>query len=66
MRIIVDGREREVMDGSTVEDLITELGEPRDHIIVEVNGRMIRPAGYRSVPLAPGDKVEIVHPAFGG
>jgi len=66
MRIIVDGLEREVREGLSVVEFLTDAGEPVGHVLVEVNGTHLRPAEYTSRILREGDRVEVILPASGG
>jgi thiamine biosynthesis protein ThiS len=64
--IIIDGDEREVPDGASVADVLQILAEPAPHVLVELNGTHVPPEKQREVRLEPGDRLEIIHPAFGG
>ena len=66
MRIIVDGIPEDVPDRATVLDVLSQHGEPTTHIIVEINGSFVHPQDYGETKLKPGDRMEVVYPAFGG
>ncbi len=66
MRIIVDGLPEEIEAGSSLAELIEGRGEDTVHMIAEVNHRYIRREDYASTILNEGDKVELIHPDFGG
>jgi thiamine biosynthesis protein ThiS len=66
MELTVNGRAREVEPGKGLLDLLAELRvEPR-LVVVEHNGRILRPGQYDGVDLSAGDRVEIVHFVGGG
>ena len=65
MRLRLNGKEREVPDLATVEDLIRHLGIHR-MIVVEHNGEILPRDSYATRPLAEGDALEIVHMVGGG
>jgi len=65
MKLVVNGLEREVPDGSTVASLLKLEREPVKHVLVEINGVYL-PAGQYDRTLQEGDRVEIILPAFGG
>ncbi|HEY7461715.1 MAG TPA: sulfur carrier protein ThiS [Gemmatimonadota bacterium] len=66
MQLTVNGRARELAPGTSLLELLTSLGiEPRV-VIVEHNGRILRPGGFEGIGLAAGDRVEIVHFVGGG
>jgi len=65
MRVTVNGQERDLAAGSSVRDLLLGDREPVGHVVVEVN-REYLPRDQYGVRLREGDRVEIIHPAFGG
>ena len=66
MRIVVDGLPENVPDGVTVQEVLKQRGEPTAHIIVEINGSFVHPQIYDEKKVHPGDRMEVVYPAFGG
>ena len=66
MEISVDGLAREVPDDATLAQILVLLGEPDTHFIAEINGHYIPKAKYESTKLSPGDRLEVIYPAFGG
>jgi sulfur carrier protein len=66
VRLIVNGREREMDDGLDLVGLLrAHRLEPRV-VVVEHNGRILRPAQMEGVDLTEGDRVEIVQLVGGG
>jgi thiamine biosynthesis protein ThiS len=66
MRILVNGDHREVAEGLSVGDLLSLLGIPPQGVVVERNGEILPADGRASVPLGPGDRLEIVRFVGGG
>ena len=66
MEIIVNGFREEVGPGVSLAALIVMFEEQDDSLIVEVNGRFVHPRDYETFVIEAGDKVEMIHPAFGG
>ena len=66
MRIVVDGLHEDVPDGANVLFVLRQRSEPTTHIIVEINGSFVHPKAYDDTELKPGDRMEVVYPAFGG
>ena len=66
MRITVNGEEKDVREGLTVEVLIKELGIRREGTAIEVNKEIVPKLRYGSTLLKPGDRVEIVTFVGGG
>lgn len=64
--IIVNGKPRPVGSGSTVASLLDDLGLKPGMIVVEHNREILPRDGYGQVPLAPGDRLELVHFVGGG
>ena len=66
MKIVVNGREREVADGTSVDALLAHLGVKREYTAVAVNREVTPKGAYAATLLHDGDKVEIVRPMGGG
>ncbi|KNX37065.1 sulfur carrier protein ThiS [Luteipulveratus halotolerans] len=66
MTVIVNGLEQDHSPGSTVADLLTQLGESRAGIAVALDGTVVHRESWERTPLAPGSVVEIVSPMQGG
>ena len=66
MRISVNGKELEVAEGLSVEDLLSQLGVKREYTAVAVNREVMPKSAYGATLLRDGDHVEIVRPMGGG
>ena len=66
MQIIVNGEQRDVSEGITAEQLVTEMEITGKRIAMEVNLEIVPRSSYPEHILKPGDKVEIVHAVGGG
>lgn len=66
MRIVANGKPREVESGETVADLLAAFGWKSEWVVVEVNGEPLERARYASVYLVDGDRLEIVRAVAGG
>lgn len=64
--IVLNGEDREVPAGTTVAGLLRELSLPFPRVAVERNREIVRKTDYESVPLVPGDRLEIVTFVGGG
>jgi sulfur carrier protein len=64
--ITVNGLSEQVPAGSSLAELIERFQEMDPDLIVEHNGRFVYPNQYPSVTVSPADRVEFVHPNFGG
>lgn len=66
IRVQLNGREREIPAGLTVNGLLESLGlEPR-LVVVERNREILQRARYDEVRVAEGDRLELVHFVGGG
>jgi sulfur carrier protein len=66
MNIQVNGQGREIAAGSTVANLLGELGVTQPHVAVEVNLEVVPRAEHRDTILNDGDRVEVVTLVGGG
>ncbi|MDD5307865.1 MAG: sulfur carrier protein ThiS [Deltaproteobacteria bacterium] len=66
MEVYVNGDPALVPERSTIALLIERFEEAEKHIIVERNGCCVYPQEYATTVVAPGDRIEFIHPAFGG
>jgi sulfur carrier protein len=66
VKLKVNGKPREVADGSTVADLVASLGFGRKQVVVEHNGEPVERERFADVTLASGDVIEVVRPVQGG
>lgn len=64
LRVTVNGEERTLAAGCSMRGLLEQLCVAPRFIAVEINGALVDPAG--DVPLAGGDRVEIVRFVGGG
>jgi len=66
IRITVNGLKEEVPENATLAFLIQHFEEMDPALIVELNGRFVYPREYEAIRVSPGDRVEFIHPDFGG
>jgi sulfur carrier protein len=66
MRIIVNGAEAEIAEGSSVGDLVRQRVDDRRRVAVARNGEVVPRAEWDSTPLAERDTVEVLAPVAGG
>ena len=66
LEIVVNGEERRVPEGSTVLDLLDELGRHPRTVAVEHNGDILPRERYEATRLEEGDRLEIVGFVQGG
>jgi thiamine biosynthesis protein ThiS len=65
MRLKLNGKERDVENAATVEELIVALGIHRA-IVVERNGEIVTSRYFAETKLEEGDTLEILHMVGGG
>lgn len=65
LEITVNGEPRPIPAGSSVADLLRDLGLPPGPVAVERNREIVRREDHATTPLEDGDRLEIVT-FFGG
>jgi sulfur carrier protein len=66
MRLTVNGGDREVAEGTTLVQLLDELGLRVGSVVVERNGTALLRSEVEAAPLADGDVLELVRAVAGG
>jgi sulfur carrier protein len=66
LAIVLNGEPRSVAPGSTVLDLLSELGRHPRTVAVELNGDILPRDEYGARALHGGDRLEVVHFVQGG
>ncbi len=64
--LTVNGEPRRIAPGSSIADLVAQLGLDPQKVAVEHNAEIAPRSTLASVPLADGDVLEIVHFVGGG
>jgi sulfur carrier protein len=66
MRVKVNGTERDLADGTTLPELLKEMGLGTGWVVVERNGEALLRSETERTTLADGDVLEIVRAVAGG
>ncbi len=66
IQVTINGEPRSVPQGTSLDGLVALLGVPEDRVAVEYNKQVVRRGQWAAVPLAEGDRVEIVQFVGGG
>jgi thiamine biosynthesis protein ThiS len=66
IRIVLNGRDREIPPGTTVSGLLRELSVPATRVAVEFNGEIVRKPAFDTTEIGAGDRLEIVTLVGGG
>jgi sulfur carrier protein len=66
VRLTVNGSLRDVADGTTLVQLLTELGLRVGSVVVEHNGTALLRSEVEAAVLADGDRLELVRAVAGG
>lgn len=66
IKLIVNGQQREAVDGTTGADLLAALGIAPGAIVAEVNGDVVKREEFLARILANGDVLELVTLVGGG
>lgn len=66
MRIKINGDEKEIVNVSSLADLVAQLAMKADRVAVELNREIVPRASWEATLLKDGDELEIVHFVGGG
>lgn len=66
MVVTVNGNREQMPDGQTVKELLESKALPTDHVAVELNGGIVKRAGFGTTVLSEDDRVEILRFVGGG
>jgi thiamine biosynthesis protein ThiS len=66
LRVKINGEEREVAEGTTLETLVGLLGLEPERLAVERNRQVVRRAEWSLTVLEEADSIEVVHFVGGG
>jgi thiamine biosynthesis protein ThiS len=66
IQITVNGMSEEVQEDATLVFLIEHFQEADPALIVEHNGRYVYARQYGTIRVSPNDRLEFIHPDFGG
>ena len=66
VKIILNGREREIDPGTTIAGLLRDLSLPETRVAIEHNAEILRKTSFETLELASGDRLEIVTLVGGG
>ena len=66
MKVIINGFTEDIEPGTNMGGLIRMFEDGDANLIAEVNGRFVHPRDYTGFKVREGDRVELIHPAFGG
>ena len=66
MNAEVNGADRQIAEGSTLADLVAELGYGNRMVVIERNGEPVERARFGEIVVEDGDVIEIVRAVAGG
>lgn len=66
IRIVLNGQDRGVEPGLTVESLLARLELPEGRVAVERNRQIVPRSRFRLEPVEAGDRIEVVTLVGGG
>jgi thiamine biosynthesis protein ThiS len=66
VKVIINGREKDVPEALTVKELVAHLGLDAGPVAVEINREIVPRAEHVARKVASGDAIEIVHFVGGG
>lgn len=64
--VTLNGEKTQVPENLSLAELISHLKLPAERIAVEHNLEIVRRRNWPSIPVKPGDRIEVVHFVGGG
>lgn len=66
LRVSINGNERDVRAGTSLADLLRDLGIGSEGTAAAVNDRVVARAEHARYTLSAGDRIEVLHAVAGG
>jgi sulfur carrier protein len=66
MKVFINGEQREVPDGLTLEAMVEHLSLPERRMAIELNETVVRKKDWDNLRINNDDRIEIVHFVGGG
>jgi thiamine biosynthesis protein ThiS len=66
VKIVLNGKEREIQTGATVQDLLTKWRMRPELVTVELNETILQKLDYETTKIKAGDHVEFIFYMGGG
>jgi thiamine biosynthesis protein ThiS len=66
MEIVVNGKTEETEEDISILEYLTEKGIAADHIVVELNKKIIKRETFQETKLSSGDRIEVLQLVGGG
>jgi len=66
LKILVNGENKELIEQTTLEELIQQLGVRKETVVAEVNRRIVQLDKRSGIQLTDGDQVELIQFVGGG
>jgi len=66
LNLRINGEDQEVVENTSLQELVTQLKLSPERIAIEVNQKVVRRADWATTPLKEDDRIEIVHFVGGG
>lgn len=66
MNIQVNGNSKELPESQNIKELIKSFCRTHNHVIVELNGQIVKPTNWEKIFLKEGDIIELITFVGGG
>lgn len=66
MKIMLNGKPKDIASAATVASLLEQLGLDRQQVVVERNAAIVARQSYAGEAIQDGDTIEIIHFVGGG
>ena len=66
IKIILNGKESEIEQGTTLSKLLEEMKKAPQMVACEVNQKIVRRSEYGNIVVSEGDQIEVLQMVAGG
>lgn len=66
MKIIINGKSKEISGEINISELLESFSLPRERIAIELNKQVVRRKDWENIKIADADQIEVIHFVGGG
>jgi thiamine biosynthesis protein ThiS len=66
MKIIINGKSKEISGEVNISELLESFSLPKERIAIELNKQVVRRKDWENIKIADADQIEVIHFVGGG
>ncbi len=66
MKIIINGKTKEIPYEINIVELLENFSLPKERIAIEINKKVVRKKDWENIKVADADQIEVIHFVGGG